>query len=1505
MTNNYRPILDSLFNEPNVFIAHHLESYNNFINFEVRKIVRQFNNTVFEINRANPTENVKYIKGTIFIHDISIGRPKYDDSDDKTGLIFPDYCRNNNSSYQSKLYVLMNYKIELLNASKNRVKLIESKIKKEEVGELPVMLKSNLCNLDGLTKDQLVQVNEDPYDFGAYFIINGTEKYIVPQESMFENYVRLFKNKKEKDDYSTVAHVKCLYDTETEYKHSEVKVLFIKKSKEIVLTINPIFDTKKNIPINIIFRALGIETDKEITEYCISNIDDDVLLEMMRASLLWKDKNELSYKTRDSALLYLANNTIQNTSFLKDKTDHDKQIYIQGLIDKYLFPHVPDNSGTIKIKKARYLGYIVRQVLLAQLDLIPDNDRDDLGNKRIVQTGPLLAQLFRPAFSSAIDKLKTNIRKELEQRIPQTDEGYKDLITRHWNKNLIISPIRSSLSTGLWKTGGITRNGVAQILNRKSRMEVLDALRATYIQTPSQVQISEMRRLHPSTMGYLDPLDTPEGKQTGIVKHLSITTKITLYTNPEIIYEVLTFALKDNPNYFIKSEDIIPTESWKLCPILINGDLWASTEFPNQIIEYLKKQRREMKIDIFTSLIWNIDANEIRIMTDAGRLVRPLLIVKNNKLLINDKVIENLNNPDPFKKMTWEQLIQDAYIEYLDTHECQYNCLIAINEDTLKDAGYNNYTHCEISNVCMLGTAVGLIPFSEHNQAPRNLFQASMLKQSIDIYCTTYPIRMDTVAHVLHYPSRPLITTTIADWTSFNVLPSGSNVMVAVAMFSGYNQEDSIMLNRSSINRGLFSTTTFKTYKDESKNDEIFIKPDPNTVKGMKNNSNYDKLSEYGIVLPGTVVVRGDVLIGKVKNLEKNDANNSVYDKKDISIVMKEPEGIVDSILCDKNDEGYEIYKVKIRILKIPIIGDKCCLSSDHDVLTTKGWKPINEITLEDKVATLKDGQFIEYNKPTELFEYDHDGDMYSLQSQFIDVLATMNHKMYIQFEKKDKYELVEAKDIVGKMVKYKKSGINTNTDYDNFKPLSVPLDPFLVFFGLFMAEGWGYNKPKSKYVGFATNKERVRIALEAACKEMNIKISKDDPRNKWYIRRKDFVEYFAPLSVGAVNKSLPKWCFKLSERQSRILVESLVLGDGHYGKGVNGIVRYDSSSVKLINDFERLCFHSGWTGKISLHGKAGTVGGTSKGKQIISTVDSYRYTINKFRHNPRINGNKAKHSKIQKEEIVHFKGKVYCFNVPNNVFYVKKNSKPYWTGNSSRSGQKGICGMMYDQYDMPFTESGMTPDLIMNPQAYPSRMTCGQLMELIAGKSAAINGTIMDATPFTNITVKSITDELKKFGYDEYGKEKMYNPYTGEPFEAMIFYGPTYYQRLKHMVIEKIHARATGGVTMLTRQPQEGRARDGGLRFGEMEKDSQLAHGSVQFLKERFYECSDKYSIYLCNVCGNIAYGNVQKSFYDCTTCKNLGRIPKIVKVNIPYASKLLVQEIQSMNFNMKLFTE
>jgi DNA-directed RNA polymerase II subunit RPB2 len=238
----------------------------------------------------------------------------------------------------------------------------------------------------------------------------------------------------------------------------------------------------------------------------------------------------------------------------------------------------------------------------------------------------------------------------------------------------------------------------------------------------------------------------------------------------------------------------------------------------------------------------------------------------------------------------------------------------------------------------------------------------------------------------------------------------------------------------------------------------------------------------------------------------------------------------------------------------------------------------------------------------------------------------------------------------------------------------------------------------------------------------------------------------------------------------------------------------------------------------------------------------------------------------------------------------------------SARSAQKGTMGMMYRQEDMPFTKDGIVPDLIMNPHAIPSRMTIGQLMECVMGKACVGMGTYGDATPFNEHNVENIADLLESMGMERYGNEVLYNPRTGEQMTTDIFIGPTFYQKLKHMTADKMHGRAgSGPIVLLTRQPAEGRARDGGLRIGEMELECLWAHGSFQFLKERLMECSDNYRVFVCKNCGNMATVNPEKNIYSCKNCKNINHF---AEVRIPYAAKLLLQEIQTMGVGTKFIT-
>lgn len=630
----------------------------------------------------------------------------------------------------------------------------------------------------------------------------------------------------------------------------------------------------------------------------------------------------------------------------------------------------------------------------------------------------------------------------------------------------------------------------------------------------------------------------------------------------------------------------------------------GTCEQPTGLVDTLRDLRRKDDISIEVSVIHDIREKELRLYTDAGRVQRPVFIVnpEDKTLYVKQKHVDWIVNGSA-PSLTehedmpygWSQLLREGVIELLDAEEEEGAMICMSPQDlensrkynldpelvetrsgdpsarlvSLKTYSQNSWTHCEIHPAMVLGVCASIIPFPDRNQSPRNTYQSAMGKQAMGVHLTNFVTRMDTLANILMYPQRPLATTRSMTYLKFRELPAGQNAIVAILCHGGYNQEDSVIMNQSSIDRGLFRSLYYKVYCDLEKKTgmmmlEEFEKPSRETTIRLKHGTQ-DKIDADGLVAPGLRVSGEDIIIGKTAPLppdsEELGLRSKLHTKRDVSTPLKSTEsGIVDQVLLSTNAEGNKIVKVRVRSTRVPQVGDK-----------------------------------------------------------------------------------------------------------------------------------------------------------------------------------------FA-----------------------------------------------------------------------------------------------------------------------------------------------------------SRHGQKGTIGITYRQEDMPYTAEGLTPDIIINPHAIPSRMTIGHLVECLLSKVGALSGQEGDATPFTDLTVEAVSHQLRQFGYQSRGLEVMYSGHTGRKLQAQVYLGPTYYQRLKHMVDDKIHSRARGPVQILTRQPVEGRSRDGGLRFGEMERDCMISHGIAGFLKERMYDASDAYQIHVCDVCGLTAIANLKRNTFECRSCKTRTGISKVF---IPYAAKLLFQELQSMGLACRLY--
>ena len=1024
------------------------------------------------------------------------------------------------------------------------------------------------------------------------------------------------------------------------------------------------------------------------------------------------------------------------------------------------------------------------------------------------------------------------------------------------------------------------------------------------------------------------PAETPEGQSIGIVKNLSYLGHITI---PTVSTPVRQYVL----SFMTRIEDVTePNDLFSKVKVFVNGAWVGVTDRPLELYQDMKDKKYKGIINIYTSIVFDYKLAEIRICNDGGRLTRPVLKVRDNRVLVTKEIIDKLAS----KELSWNDLLtscrlDESVIEYIDPDEQNYAMIAMKSKDGIKaeeSSSIYKYTHCEIHPSTIFGVLASCIPFPEHNQAPRNTYQTAMAKQAMGVYAMNFDQRMDKTAYVLNYPSRPLVETRVMNFLHLNQIPSGTQIHVAIMTHTGYNQEDSVLINKASIDRGLFLATIHHTEKDEDKNiirDEIIrCKPDKTKTKGIKF-GNYEKLNSQGFIPENSLVENRDVIIAKIIPIKenRNDPTKPIKYEDQSKTYRTTEETYVDKNYTGRNGDGYNFAKVRVRILRKPVMGDKMCALPTQQVLTHLGWVEIKDIDITcHKVCTLDVHGNMCYEYPTAKFEYDHDfaldGPLWHFKNKQLDITCTTNHKLYVQKRGRTIYELVETKDVMsvfdntGEIVKkgnqwrFQKAMTNVYPDVNSIMigNLEYPMDTWLQFLGMFVSVG---SCDADKVVFMSALKEP-KIGFNRRIFEtlgLEYAYQKDGDFYVSFTKNPELFSYLQNIGKDVTNRHLPDNVWNLSQRQSRILLEALLEGDGSTMtyKENDPFCKYGTISVQLANDVSRLAVHCGYSAIVKIAKEPAHVGHCLSNRK---DHKYYKVNIITRQNQPYINKNT---DESNAEELIDYKGKVYCIEVPSShVYYMRESllSPSVIIGNSSRHGQKGTVGNIVPECDMPFTKDGLRPDVIINPHAIPSRMTIAQLKETLLGKVLLELGMFGDGTSFGDLDIKTIAQELQRVGYESYGNEIMYNGLTGEQLETSIFIGPVFYQRLKHMVNDKQHSRSIGPMVNLTRQPAEGRSRDGGFRVGEMERDVMIAHGASRFCRERLYDASDKYSVHVCKKCGMMASfndGNKKGADFAIHLCRTCGNKTDFARVEIPYAFKLMSQELQTINVATRLLTE
>ncbi len=828
-------------------VESNIRSFNDFIENKMQEIVDELSKTI-------PDDDFEIKLGKI-----SVGKPDIVESDGSKKLITPAEARLRNLTYSApiKLEMTINYAGQAESAT-------------VDLGRIPVMVKSNVCNLHGMSEEELIANYVDPRDTGGYFLINGNERVMIMAEDLASNQTFIEIKK------TTRTLFLRLFSQRGAYKIP----MSLSENHDGILELT--FSRFRDIPAMILLKALGLTSDAEIAKL-IGKETDSLIVNMYEYA---------SIANQNDALMWIAEkNGLQGTT---------KEILARTTqrIDSYFLPHIGLDEES-RIEKARTLCKFIKQYYVAKespKDAL--TDKDHYANKRIRMSGDLLADLFRVNMNILIREMQHSLQKTVKRR--------KFYSIKTLAKSTLFSHrIESAIATGSWIG---ERTGVTQNMDKNNSFAMMSQLQRVTSTLAGEQENFAARTVHPTHYGRFCPVETPEGSEIGLRKNLALLARISnvcYATNDEI----LSILKKCNLN-----------ENNGLVDVFLNGRFIGFVNDANTFIQDVRHERRSGSLPIEMSVKFDRSLDTVFLNTEAGRVLRPLIIVEEGVSKLKDEHLTMIKQG----VLSWDGLFKQGILEYLDAGE-EDDCFIAVDEKDLT----KKHTHLEVDKIDVLGISVAMIPFANHNPPARLVKGGSRAyRQGLGIYAANYLVRMDTDVSILHYPQRPIVRSFVYD--TLNVHPVGQNMVVAVMPYDGYNIEDSIVMDKGSIDRGLGRSTRFRPYSSVELHyagglsDEICI-PEKDT-SGYRMEESYRYLEDDGIVYPEADLNEGDIVIGKISppKFLSEAREISIQNKKESSTAIREEEsGVIDSVFVTQDKEGNKVVQVRTRVLRVPELGDK------------------------------------------------------------------------------------------------------------------------------------------------------------------------------------------------------------------------------------------------------------------------------------------------------------------------------------------------------------------------------------------------------------------------------------------------------------------------------------------------------------------------------------------------------------------------------------------------------